>query len=71
MSLRSRIRENSVPGGGGPPNSHESGYGRRYRVLFSWTAHVRLPYKPEAPASEHFATHSLAGASGLYSQWFS
>jgi hypothetical protein len=32
---------------------------------------VRLPYKPEAPASEHIATHSLAGASGLYSQWFS
>ncbi len=24
--------------------------------------HVRLPYKPEAPASEHFAAHSLAGA---------
>jgi hypothetical protein len=23
--------------------------------------HVQLPYKPEAPASEHFATHSLAG----------
>ena len=30
--------------------------------------HVRLPYKPEAQASEHLATHSLAGASGLYSQ---
>jgi hypothetical protein len=33
--------------------------------------HVWLPYKPEAPASEHFATHSLAGASSLYFQRFS
>jgi hypothetical protein len=40
-------------------------------VSLTGQRHVWLPYKPDAPASEHFATHSLAGASGLYSQRFS
>jgi hypothetical protein len=46
------------------------------RILFrdyvlTGQRHVWLPYKPEAPAIEQFATRSLAGASGLYSLRFS
>ena len=56
---------------------------RQASALISWTAPCSAPLqarspkpearspKPEARTSEHFATHSLAGASGLYSQWLS
>ena len=37
-----------------------------FRVVMAANAQLK-----KARASEHFATHSLAGASGLYSQWFS